>query len=69
VVDGLEYDDSESPTIGLVPAGVPRAHRFMFVVADPHYERVIDDVFESWQRKSVIAVDDLSSESRGFHKR
>ena len=23
VLDDLEYDDSESPTVGLVPAGVP----------------------------------------------
>jgi protocatechuate 3,4-dioxygenase beta subunit len=67
MLDGLEYDDSESPVIGLVPAGVPWediqdhiriAHQPLVVFA----EGGTDYAGVYWTGTAIAVVEDLGSD-------
>jgi hypothetical protein len=67
VLDDLEYDDSESPAIGLVPAGVPWediqdhikiAHHPLLALPDDGAEYV--GVY--WTGSAMAVVGDLGSD-------
>jgi hypothetical protein len=67
VLDDLEYDDSESPTIGLVPAGVPWediqdhikiAHQPLVVLP----EGGTDYVGVYWTGTAIAVVEDLGAD-------
>ena len=64
MLDGLSYDDSEPPSVGLVPAGTPWdevydhikiAHNFLLVETEPDGEYA----GAYWTGSEMIVLDDL----------
>jgi hypothetical protein len=67
VLDGLEYDDSESPAIGLVPAGVPwdEVRDHVKIAHSPLLVRQAEGgqfVGAYWAGTELLVVDELGPE-------
>jgi hypothetical protein len=71
VLDGLSYDDSEPPSVGLVPPGtswedvhdhIKIAHNFLLVAPEDNGEYAGEYVGAYWTGTEMIVLDELGTD-------
>ncbi len=71
MLDGLSYDDSEPPSVGLVPPGtswedvhdhIKIAHGFLLVAPEDSGERAVQYAGAYWTGTEMIVLADLGTD-------